>query len=74
MKEKILEFFVVQSDHRPDDNENLFESGVLDSFGVVEFLSFIQEELGVEVPIEDITEENFSTVNQICRLIEEQGI
>jgi acyl carrier protein len=57
----------------PDDGDNLFEKGVLDSFGVVEFLNFLEARFGVQIQIEDITEANFSTVEAIANLIEKQG-
>ena len=72
MKNIIMNFFEEHSHYRPSEEEDLFESGVLDSFGIVEFLTFIQDEFEKEIPIEDITEENFSRIKDICRLIKEQ--
>jgi len=69
IREMIQEYFKLSSDYTPSCQENLFESGVLDSFGVVEFLTFIQEKFNAEIPIEDITEENFSTIESISNLI-----
>ena len=69
IQKKIQEYFKMSSDYAPTFQENLFESGVLDSFGVVEFLTFIQEVFNAEIPIEDITEENFSTIDSISNCI-----
>jgi acyl carrier protein len=57
----------------PEDGDNLFEKGALDSFGVVEFLNFLESEFSAQIPIEDITEANFSTVEAISELILRQG-
>jgi len=57
----------------PEDGDNLFEKGALDSFGVVEFLNFLESSFGTQIPIEDITEVNFSTVEAISELIHKQG-
>jgi len=57
----------------PEDSDNLFEKGALDSFGVVEFLNFLESRFGTQIPIEDITEANFSTVEAISELIRKQG-
>lgn len=57
----------------PEDGDNLFEKGALDSFGVVEFLNFIESRFGTQIPIEDITEANFSTVEAISGLIHKQS-
>lgn len=69
IKEKLKSYFKEYSDYQPEDDEDLFESGTLDSFGIVEFLTFLQEELHADVEIEDITMENFSTLNKIIELI-----
>lgn len=69
VKEKLRNFFKEYSDYTPEDNENLFEKNILDSYGIVEFLSYIDEQLTIEIQIEDITEENFSTINKICQVI-----
>jgi acyl carrier protein len=69
IKNKIKAYFKKVSDYTPKDEEDLFESGVLDSFGVAEFLTFLEEHLNAQVQLEDITEENFSTVDKITRLI-----
>jgi acyl carrier protein len=56
----------------PVDGDDLFEKGALDSFGVVEFLNFLESRFGIQIPIEDITEANFSTVDAISELIQKQ--
>jgi acyl carrier protein len=57
----------------PEDGDNLFEKGALYSFGVAEFLNFLESRFGTQIPIEDITEANFSTVEAISELIHRQG-
>lgn len=73
IESRLTDFFVTHSDYRPQGDEDLFESGALDSFGIVEFLSFIESELGCEIPIDEITAENFSTVRKVADLILAQG-
>lgn len=70
IKKKLKEFFKDQNDYIPSDNEDLFENNVIDSYGIVEFLSYIDEIFNIEINIEDITEENFATVEKICGLIQ----
>jgi len=69
IKETLKDFFKEYSDYTPEDDENLFEKNILDSYGIVEFLSYIDEHLNVEIDIEDITEENFSTIKKIYEII-----
>lgn len=44
----------------PDDD--LLLSGLIDSIGVMSLLAFIETDLGIHVPPQDVTIENFSTV------------
>lgn len=69
IRNAIRSFFENTNDYSPQDEENLFECGVLDSYGVVEFLDFIQEKFKVEIDLEEITEENFSTITTVTRMV-----
>jgi acyl carrier protein len=46
-------------------DEDLLASGLLDSLGVMSLVFFIEETLGLEVPPEDVTIENFLSVRTI---------
>jgi acyl carrier protein len=48
-----------------DDNENLLVSGIIDSLGVLQLISFIEERFNIEVPDEDVTIDNFQSVQSI---------
>jgi acyl carrier protein len=58
---------------RPDavlaDDDRLLEEGVIDSMGVVEMLSFIEEELGVKVADDEVTESNLGSLRAISRFV-----
>lgn len=73
IKNTLRGHFQATSGFAPEDGDNLFEKGALDSFGVVEFLNFLESRFGVQVQIEDITEANFSTVEAVAGLILKQG-
>jgi len=49
----------------PSETESLFDSGVLDSFGLLEFLTSIEAELGIEIPQADLVSSNFDTIAKI---------
>jgi acyl carrier protein len=73
IQEKLKSYFESATGSAPAYDENLFDRGALDSFGVVEFLAFLEKELGAEIRLEDITMENFSTVERIAALVTESG-
>jgi len=47
--------------------------GVLDSLGLMQLVSFIQEEFGVTFEETDVTPENFQTVETVERLLARKG-
>jgi acyl carrier protein len=73
IKNILIGHFQATAGFSPENGDNLFEKGALDSFGVVEFLNFLESRFGTQIPIEDITEANFSTVEAISELILRQG-
>ena len=56
--------FGLRRDHLTDDTQ-LFSSGLIDSLGVIDFVSFIEGEIGKTVPVADITLENFDSISQV---------
>jgi acyl carrier protein len=62
---------------RPDlefgDEDSLLGAGIVDSMGVMEVIAFLEDEFGVVVADEDITEENLGTLKAIARYASERG-
>lgn len=52
-----------------DDHTNLIEEEILDSLGIFLLLGFIKERFGVEIDPEDVTLENFETLDAIVQLV-----
>jgi acyl carrier protein len=48
---------------------NLIEEEILDSLGIFAVVAFIEEKFGIEVDPEDVTIDNFETVDAICDLV-----
>jgi len=48
-----------------DADEDLLGSGLLDSLSVISLVHFIEEELSIEVPAEDVTIDNFVSLSAI---------
>jgi acyl carrier protein len=74
MHEQLLEFIQTQllrgnglTLRGPDDE--LLASGVIDSLGVIELLTFIEQQLAIRVPPADVTVQNFQTVNAMTRYL-----
>jgi acyl carrier protein len=58
---------------RPDfvlgDDDRLLERGVVDSMGIVEMLTFIEDEFGVKAADDEISEANLGTLSAIARFV-----
>jgi len=51
------------------DDEDLIESGVVDSMGIFQLIAFLEERFGIKIGDEQITPENFGTIAAIDRLV-----
>jgi acyl carrier protein len=54
----------------PSAETDLFKSGVLDSFALIDFVTVLEEECGVKVPDADVNPANFQTMTAIERYVE----
>ena len=54
------------------DDELLVE-GYIDSLGVMRLVGFIEEQLGLTVPPQDITIENFGSVSMLAAYLQQRG-
>lgn len=48
-----------------DENESLFESGLLDSFALPDLVSAIEDEFSIKVPDRDLNPRKFDSVARI---------
>lgn len=54
----------------PELDEDLFDSGIVDSAGLISFLAFIETEYKFSIPDEDLLPENFKSISAITKYIE----
>ncbi len=55
-----------------NDDDSFLQKGIIDSIGVIELTSFIQNEYGFKISVTDIVPENFDTVNRLTRYIQKK--
>ncbi len=53
-----------------DDDASFLEEGIVDSLGIMELVLFIEEKFGVKVKDEEITPDNFDSVNKLANFIQ----
>jgi acyl carrier protein len=73
MKQKILDFLSKRSDGETTRavglDTNLFDEGILDSFRLVEFVTFLESEAGCSISADDINDDRFTSVGGILAIL-----
>ena len=57
----------------PSPEESLFESGLLDSFALADFVGGLEREFSIRVPDSDLTPRKFDTVARIEAYLQSRG-
>ncbi len=53
-------------------DEPLLENGILDSIGMVELISYLEEEFDISVDDEELVPENFQTIARLVAFVSEK--
>ena len=71
VRDYIAENFMFSSNgFEMNDDESFLEAGVVDSLGVLELVTFVEETFAVEVLDEEIVPDNFDSVDNLAAYIE----
>ena len=62
LKQYIQEEFVRKRGGEIKEDEDLLSSGVIDSLGILQLVSFMEEQFAMEIPSEDVVYENFNSI------------
>lgn len=53
-------------------NDDLLDSGILDSMGIMQLVTYLEKEYGISIPTEDIEPEQFATVATLAAFVREK--
>lgn len=56
-----------------NEDEDLLNAGILDSLGILQLVAFIEERFGIQVPDEDVTFENFMSINALAGYLQQHN-
>ena len=62
-------FLYTRPDFVIDPADSLLERRIVDSVGMVELLGFIEETFGLHAADDEVTEDNFATLERIARYV-----
>lgn len=68
--DKVIEILKKVNPRIVENMDDIVSGGMLDSIELVEIVSEIEEVFEIEIPIEDISPENFNSVEAIQKMIE----
>ena len=63
------EYIKEQYNANLDKQENIFNSGIIDSLGFVNLIGFISEAFEIEFEPEDLIEDNFYSLERMAQVI-----
>ena len=66
----LLNLLAFDEDLTIEDDENIFESGFVDSSFAMQLVAFVEEEFKITITDDDLDLANFSTINQIVQFVE----
>lgn len=74
IKEQMLEFmrtrFPAAQGMRLEEEPSLLDSGVIDSLGILDLVTFMEESFDIQASDEDLVPENFDSISALVRFVE----
>ena len=64
--------FILESINIPNlqDDDNLFESGIVNSLFAIQLMTFLEKTFNIEVTMDDLSMDNFESVNAASLFVE----
>lgn len=70
IKAFIVENFLFGKDDGLEDDTSFLEEGIIDSTGILELVSFLEEEYGIAVEDEELIPENLDSIDNVTKYLE----
>lgn len=66
----VVENFLFGEDEGLKDDTSLLEEGIIDSTGILELVSFLEEEFSISIEDEELIPENLDSINYVVDYLE----
>jgi len=70
VREFIVENFLFGRGETLDEDRSFFKSGVIDSTGVIELVTFLEERYKITIEDEELIPENLDSLGKVSRFLE----
>lgn len=66
--------FILDSINIPDlsDDDNLFESGIVNSLFAIQLMTFLEKSFNIEVTMDDLSMDNFESINATSTFVQKK--
>jgi acyl carrier protein len=70
LKTFIIENFLFGSEDGLKDETSFLEEGIIDSTGILELVTFLEEEFSITIEDEELVPENLDSINNVTAFME----
>jgi len=70
VREFIVENFLFGSEDGLKDDTSFLDDGIIDSTGILELVSFLEEDFGIAVEDEELIPENLDSIKNVAEYLE----
>ena len=70
IKTFIIENFLFGSEDGLKDETSFLEEGIIDSTGILELVTFLEEEFSIAIEDEELVPENLDSINNVTAFLE----
>ena len=67
-------FLFGSPDAKLSDDDSFFETGIIDSTGMLELVSFVESQFGIEVADTELIPENLDSINRLVGFIDRKKV
>ena len=72
IKTFIIENFLFGNSNGLKDDTSFLEEGIIDSTGVLELITFLEEEFGIKVEDDELVPENLDSINRVTHFLQKK--
>jgi acyl carrier protein len=73
IREFIIENFLFGASNGLQDDTSFLEEGIIDSTGVLELVTFLEENFEIQVADEELIPENLDSINNVAAYLERKA-
>ena len=72
LKNFVIDNFLYGQPEAFTDDDSFLKKGFIDSTGVIELISFLQDQYGITIDDNEIIPENLDSISSLCRFVKQK--